>query len=207
MHGKLYPVALMANRFDISQKLIHFTSGESPEDAFDRLTAIISERRLIGGASLIRGSYKCVCFTEAPLAAFTDAFVRPYPFRRYSQFGLMFEKSWIYDRGGRPVIYQPESDFNILPDELRWRHVRFELACDPIIDWTWEREWRIRCDELPFSEAEAIIVVPNNQWIDALRDGHDAEQDIDVELYSMVMEKEIAELWRKAFRWRVVALQ
>ena len=207
VHGKLYRAALMASRFDISQKLIHFTSGESADDAFARLTAIIGARRLIGGASLIRGSYKCVCFTEAPLAAFTDIFVRRYPFTRYSQFGLMFEKSWIYDRGGRPVIYQPDSDFNILPDELRWRHVRFELTGDHLIDFTWEREWRIRCDELPFSEAEAIFVVPNDQWVDALRDGYDAAQDLDVQLYSMVMEKEIAELWRQPFRWRVVTLQ
>jgi len=85
--------------------------------------------------------------------------------------------------------------------------VRFELAGDSVIDFTWEREWRIRCDELPFSEAEAILVVPNNQWIDALRDDHDAAQDLDVELYSMVMEMEITELWREPFRWRIAALQ
>jgi hypothetical protein len=31
VHGKVYRVALMASCFDISQKLIHFTSGESPD--------------------------------------------------------------------------------------------------------------------------------------------------------------------------------
>jgi hypothetical protein len=40
-----------------------------------------------------------------------------------------------------------------------------------------------------------------------LRNRHDAAQDLDVELYSIVMEKEIAELWREAFRWHVVTLQ
>jgi len=67
----------------------------------------------------------------------------------------MFPKSWVYDRGGRPVIYGPWSDFGILPEELRWRHVRYEPTGEQVIDFTWEREWRMRCDELPFSPAES----------------------------------------------------
>jgi hypothetical protein len=98
----------------------------------------------------------------------------------------MFDKSWVYNRGGRPVIYQPDSDFSVLPEELRWRHVRFELSEEQVIDFTWEREWRIHCDELPFSQAEAVIVVPNSEWATVLRRRHDAEQDMDVELYAMV---------------------
>jgi len=197
----------MATRFDISEKLIHFTSGESPDHAFARLRAIIGERRVIGGNRMIRGGYRCVCFTEAPLAALADAFVSRVPFTRYSQFGLIFEKSWVYDRGGRPVIYQPDSDFSILPEELRWRHVRFEPTAEQVIDFTWEREWRIHCDELPFSQAEAVVVVPNNQWLGALRRTHDAEQDMKVELYAQVIERENAEFWREPFRWHVVTLQ
>src|SRR5260370_2543510 len=135
----------MATRFDISEKLIHFTSGVSPDDAFGRLLAIIGERRLTAGNRMIRGGYRCVCFTEAPLEAFTDAFVRRVPFTRYSQFGLMFEKSWVYHCGGRPVIYQPESDFSLLPEEQRWRHVRFELTGEQAIDFTWERECPTHC--------------------------------------------------------------
>ena len=197
----------MATRFDISEKLIHFTSGESPASAFARLLPIIGERRLIAGNRMIRGGYRCVCFTEARLAAFADAFVGRAPFTRCSRFGLMFDKTWVYDRGGRPVIYQPDSDFSILPEALRWRHVRFEPTSEQVIDFTWEREWRIPCDELTFSQAEAVIVVPNDQWVGALRRSHDAEQDIDVEMYAMVVEREIAELWREPLRWHVVALQ
>jgi hypothetical protein len=80
----------------------------------------------------------------------------------------MFDKSWIFDHGGRPVIYQPDSDFTILPEDLRWRHVRFEPTGEQAIDFTWEREWRIRCQELHFSPAEAVIIVPNDEWADAL---------------------------------------
>lgn len=76
----------MAERFDISDKLIHFTRGNSNEHAFSVL-----QRRLIAGNGMIRGGYKCVCFTEAPLRAFTEAFVNRVPFTRYSQFGLLFD--------------------------------------------------------------------------------------------------------------------
>jgi len=58
------------------------------------------------------------------------------------------------------VIYQTDNDFNILPEELRWRHVRYEPAGDQAIDFTWEREWRMHCDE----------------WASALRRSHDAAQ-------------------------------
>ena len=88
----------MAKRFDISDKVIHFTKGESQDGAFDRLRAIIGERRLIGSSPMVRGGYRCVSFTEAPIGAFVDDFVRQFPFNRYSQFGLMFPKSWVYDR-------------------------------------------------------------------------------------------------------------
>ena len=63
----------------------------------------------------------------------------------------MFEKNWLFKRGGRPVIYQPESDFDLLPEDLRWRHVRFELTEEKVVDWTWEREWRVCCDDLAFT--------------------------------------------------------
>jgi hypothetical protein len=197
----------MAKRFDISDKVIHFTNGESKDDAFARLRAIIGERRLIGSSIMVRGGYRCVSFTEAPTGAFVDDFVRQFPFKRYSQFGLMFPKSWVYDRGGRPVIYGPWSDFGILPEELRWRHVRYEPTGEQVIDFTWEREWRMRCDELPFSPAEAAIIVPNEEWASALRRTHDAQQDMVVELYAAAIERQIAELWREPFRWHIAPLQ
>jgi hypothetical protein len=197
----------MARRFDISDKLIHFTGGgECTNEAFARLRAIIRSGRLIAKGYMIRGGYRCVCFTEAPPAAFARAFISDFPFTRYSQFGLMFKKNWIYERGGRPVIYQPESDFELLPEELRWRHVRFELTGEKVVDWTWEREWRILGDELAFTPAEVVIIVPNEQWAKELRRLHDVDQDMIIELYAKAVDQEIAEIWRETFPWRVVAL-
>jgi len=197
----------MARRFDISDKLIHFTRGESEDDAFAKLRTIIAERRLIAGNRMVRGGYGCISFTEAPVEAFVDAFVRRFPFTRYSQFGLMFSKSWVYDRGGRPVIYQPDSDFGILPEELRWRHVRYEPTAEQVIDFTWEREWRVRCDGLAFSPAEASIIVPNEGWASALRRSHDAEQDAVVELYATAIGRRTAEWLREPFLWHIAPLQ
>src|ERR1700681_1954031 len=78
----------MARRFDISDKLIHFTGGgECVDDAFARLRAIIREGRLIASSRMIRGGFRCVSFTEAPLPAFAPPFISEFPFTRYSPFG------------------------------------------------------------------------------------------------------------------------
>jgi hypothetical protein len=57
------------------------------DDAFAKLKKIIREGRLIAGNGMIRGGYRCVSFTEAPIAAFAPAFVNQFPFIRYSPFG------------------------------------------------------------------------------------------------------------------------
>jgi len=116
----------MSSRRDISDKLVHFTSGDSWEEAFQRLCNIIREMRILGTSEKIRGEYKCVCFSEAPLMSLPGGLVNPDAYSRYSPFGLVFDKSWIFAKGGRPVIYQTEEEFSILPEEIRWRHVRYE---------------------------------------------------------------------------------
>ncbi len=104
------------------------------------------------------------------------------------------------------MIYQPACDFEGLPAEIRWRHVRYEPITNPPIDFTWEREWRLPCDELTFSPAEPVIVVPNGEWVSYLLDVHSSEQDMVVEAYETAFEREIAEQLRNPFRWRIVTL-
>jgi hypothetical protein len=58
----------------MSEQLIHLTSGESQEDAFATLRAIVGERRLIAGGRKTKGGYRCVCFTEAPPPKFYGVF-------------------------------------------------------------------------------------------------------------------------------------
>ncbi len=193
----------MDPRPDITNKLIHFTSGNSFDEAFDRLQRIVDDCCLIGSGEKIRGSYRCVCFTEAPLTSLQHGLVNPSAYTRYSPFGIMFEKQWLYEQGGRPVIYQPETEFGLLPNELRWRHVRYEPG---VSDFTWEREWRIHTDELHFSPNVAGIVVPEEKWARIMIGEHNAEQDYEVQRYSQIMDEMLAEQYRERFPWRIFVL-
>ena len=190
-------------RTDISDKLIHFTSGISDVEAFGRLRQIITERRLIGSSVSIRGNYRCVCFTEAPLSTLRYGLMNPNATARYSRFGVLLEKQWLFEQGGRPVIYQPDNEFGLLPEQLRWRHMRYEPG---VIDFTWEREWRIQCDELQLVPHIVGIVVPNQNWADILISEHHAQQDFEVCQYSQVMSGLLAEQYHDHFPWRIVVL-
>lgn len=172
-------------RQDLSKFLVHFTRASEAESAYDVLQRILRERRVLSSSRFIRGSQPCVCFSEAPLGALEYGLINAKGFTRYEPYGLQFEKEWIFGRGGRPVIYEPEQEFAELPHTHRWRHVRLELGDSPV-DFTWEREWRLPCTELPFSARDVMIVLPD----DAARDKfiHDAERDS----------------WRDAWAWTAV---
>jgi hypothetical protein len=165
----------MLARIDLSDKLIHFTKGVSWQEAYERLRKIIADRMLIAGNYTIRGGYSCVCFTEAPLSALAPEFLFNPIDSRYAPFGLMFDKSWVSAVGGRPVIYQPESEFEMLPEAIRWRHVRHEPAGLSPIDFSWEREWRVQCEALQFTPEQAVIVLPNRAWSNHLLSLHEYE--------------------------------
>jgi hypothetical protein len=118
----------------------------------------------------------------------------------------MFDKKWIFEKGGRPVIYEPESEFRELPDSHKWRHVRYEPNAARPIDFTWEREWRIKCQDLVFQPNDVGILVPRQEWLDALRKEHEDEQDYDVEIYGILLGRTIAQLYCEDFPWRVSVL-
>lgn len=85
----------------------------------------------------------------------------------------MVNKAWLFDIGGRPVIYQSDSEFELLHDDQKYRHVRYEPANN--VDFTWEREWRILTDELPLDPDVATIVVPNRDWERRILEQHEAK--------------------------------
>ena len=118
----------------------------------------------------------------------------------------MFDKTWIFERGGRPVIYESEAEYSNLPKSLRWRHVRYEPTALPPIDFSWEREWRIPCTELEFCPTAATVVVPTSDWASRLIDEHEQDQDDWVQMYSRVLDEEIAEQYRDDFPWEIFVL-
>jgi hypothetical protein len=150
-------------RDDLSDKLIHLTRGPTYVDAAAVFSAIIEEKRLLGGTGCIKGGFRCVCFSEAPISQLSRILANPMAHgMRYMPFGVMVDKAWLFDRGGRPVIYQPDSEFELLHDDHKYRHVRYEPTNN--IDFTWEREWRILTDELPLDPEVVTVVVPNREW-------------------------------------------
>lgn len=68
------------------------------------------------------------------------------------------EKKWAFKRGGRPVIYGPEDEKQLLPQAMQWRHVTYT----PDYDFMWMREWRIPTAKLSLDPEETLVVVPND---------------------------------------------
>ena len=153
-------------RDDLSDRLIHLTKGKT-EDAASTLLKIITEGKLLGGSGMIKGEFCCVCFSEAPISKLAYLLAKPSRHgMRYRPFGVMVEKSWLFQRRGRPVIYQPAEEYDLLPDGLKFRHVTYEPNREKPIDFSWEREWRIRTNELRLDPDRTTVVVPNRAWED-----------------------------------------
>lgn len=149
-------------RDDVSDRLVHLTRGDTDQSAADAFMSIVEQRLLRGGTGCIKGGYRCVCFSEAPVGKLTYILANPSAHgMRYKPFGVMVPKTWLFEQGGRPVIYQPDAEFDLLHDDQRFRHVRYEPGT---VDFTWEREWRIQIDELALDPAACTLVVPNREW-------------------------------------------
>ena len=60
-------------RDDLTNNLVHLTKGigddssKHREEALLTFDTIVSERRLLGNTGFIKGGYRCVCFSEAPI--------------------------------------------------------------------------------------------------------------------------------------------
>jgi hypothetical protein len=158
-------------RGDLSNRLIHLTSGESLEAAFQKFLKILNARRLIANNGHIKGGFKCVCFSEAPVAILGQMLATKDS--RYQPLGVMVDKAWLFGKGGRPVIYQSDAEYDDLPESLKYRHVRYEPADSPDkgVDWTWEREWRIREDVI-LRPDHVTLVVPTRDFPDFSKELH-----------------------------------
>ena len=149
-------------RDDISDRLIHLIRGDTDEDAADTFLKILKQRCLRGGIGYIKGKYECVCFSESPISQLSRILANPSPHGMYYKpFGIMVSKDWLFERGGRPVIYQPDSEFELLKKSQEYRHVRYEPGS---VDFTWEREWRIQTRKLSLKPEQTTMVVPTRKW-------------------------------------------
>ena len=160
-------------RDDVSDKLVHLTKGANAdktkhrEEALTTLVKILSDKELKGGVGFIKDAIPCVCFSEAPIGnlAKVIAFTGEQGIR-YQPYGIIVDKYWLYKKGGMPVIYTGESDYNSLPESMKYRYVKFEPDKD--IDHTQEREWRVKTTGLKITPADVTVVVPDRSAKDAL---------------------------------------
>ena len=117
---------------------------------------------------MIKGAHTCVCFSEAPIGKLSHLLaVNDEGVFKYQPYGILVDKAWLFALGGRPVIYGPDYDYDHLPSDMKYRHVRFWLGDRYAIDHTWEREWRIKIDMLPINPADVTVVVPDRAAKDA----------------------------------------
>ena len=197
----------MSGRIDISPFLIHFTKGDNFDAAFKNIISIISSKTIIGTNNKIKGCFNCVCFTEAPIESLYDGLVNTNRYSKYSPFGIMVKKEWLFRLGGRPVIYQTESEYKLLNDNQKWRHVTYDPITDPPIDFSWEREWRINIDQLHINPEISTIVLPSKEWVKRFKLSFNHDQDMLIEQYKFIFDDEmLAELYREEFNWEIEQL-
>lgn len=151
----------MPERPDLSSFLIHFTKPANGLSALDVLLKIVKEKRLMGSNKLIKSKDSCVCFTETPIEAIKNGVYDRYGKKRYSRFGILMTKADVFRLDGRPVIYQTDAEFALLRPENAWRHMHYDLSIPLPIDFTWEREWRIRTNHVDLSNQKFEVIVPD----------------------------------------------
>lgn len=127
---------------------------------------------------MILGGHQCVCFTESPARCLTNQgkLVRKY-FSRYTPFGIQYSKQAVFQNGGRPVIYSLRNEYvrESRNKNLNWRFVSYEPTQNGNLDFSWEREWRIKKDKISVNSNDAKLVFPNREWIDRFISEHEKE--------------------------------
>jgi hypothetical protein len=188
-------------RRDVGDLLFHFTrdpgegyvtwssplggSTSMPSSAFAVLNKIIAEGKLQATSTWTYG-YNCVCFTEAPITEFNAIFSliaiaaskqeRP----RYEPYGIAVSKKWLFQQGGRPVIYDRPDALSSLPENMKYRFVPYDPENG--IDYTWEREWRIETDALNLDPQNTLVIVPTaDEAFKIVYDYAKMEADVDIE--------------------------
>jgi hypothetical protein len=189
-------------RPDLTESVIHFIKASSETEACEILCQIVQEGVLRGGSGFIKGGYVCVCLADLSASLAKMGFVNGAGNTRYTRFGVMVPKDWLFARGGRPMLYQADDEFELLPESLRWRHVTFNLGNNHV-DFTWQREWRICCDWLRLDPDVVSLIVPSQAIASQLRCHHEDERDFKIRQYSQIFDEYLAEAYRRPFPWKV----
>ncbi len=138
------------SRDDLSQGLVHFTKPDLSiglgTPAFDVLRNIIVSGRVWPSKiePITRNDPAgAACFYEVPPQNWEEL-IATNPNAR-QPYGMIVDKTSFWLLGGRPAIYTEDSGSQDWPERHRYRLITTNLIRLPRpIDWTHEREWRIR---------------------------------------------------------------
>jgi len=165
-------------RPDVTDYVLHSTRNEGWErnrdSAFDRLKNILCWgfiRATFGekvhtvsrtSVKTVVGKYPAVSFTEQPLSCFIKSIEADH---RYTEFAIAVRKDELFAYGGRPVIYGTRDDLKELnlPEDRKYLWATYNPLEN--IDWTHEREWRVRPNE-PENKRIGLYSDLPAQWVE-----------------------------------------
>lgn len=158
----------ITRRSDFTCGIVHLTKPTENNSGFEILMKILREKVIISSTrGYICGTDPVVCFQDVPLQSLSENVYYEQNLAkennentRYSAYGIRFSKTDIYRAGGRPVIYDNTCDAKkYLKNDQYWRIVCFDLNKDKnMIDWTHEREWRIKGDyNFEWNQVEVLL--------------------------------------------------
>lgn len=162
----------ISERTDMSTSLIHLTRETETESTIDILYKILKDKKIKGSTTtsgFICGEERAVCFQDTPLNSLCqNVFFEQKKMEldknyklRYRAVGILIDKKLGFEKGIRPVIYEKTSIAKaFLPESEWWRIVNLNLDhSENIIDWTHEREWRVKGDfEFELSDVTILSV-------------------------------------------------
>jgi len=173
------------SRPDCSEYITHLTKRSGDKRSIEVLYDIIDSKKVVGSTEkgfVTNGP--AVCFQDIPLESMASNILYEEnknfqerldycaktdwtydlddvpPEFRYEAFGIRVHKIDAYKKGARPVIYGDKKLFlSLLPSAEHWRLVDMDLTNENLlIDWSHEREWRIKGDyTLNLDEIEVIV--------------------------------------------------
>ena len=158
-------------RPDFTGGLIHMTKPRKPVEqwgkpapnaeetvpAFDVLKKVLTDGKIVGGTTYVKGGKPVVCFSEIPLSSLQYYVDRDGQKSRLTSYAIAISKASGFEAGARPVIYLPDKESDWIPKDQIWRLVQFQ---DGTVDFTHEREWRMLGDfDLTKSERGIYVVV------------------------------------------------
>lgn len=167
---------ILKRREDISDYLFHFTKGINAKDTFKR---IVTEKKIKDKKGI---GY--ICFSESPLTMLYPMFefFKQWESPMYAPFGIGIKKEYLYNLGGRPVIYGDSDDYDKLTKDWKWRFVHFTPG---EYDFTWLREWRLPLSSLDLSYENCFLIVDSNSDFWDMQDLFMDLNDIDVDAEPM----------------------